>query len=359
MTRRTGIIAGAAVPHAPQFHSLPPTEDRAQVERVRVAMDEIGERLRALEPDLVIVATNDHGDDFAVGCVPPFIVHCGARAQGMHKHRGWWSLRGDVGYDVLRGLYEEGFDPAFSLDAPVATAFTIPFEFLGYGREASFLPVFVNSYIPPQPSGARCFQFGQALHRVTHALGLRAVLIASGGLSHFPGTPRYPHPDVETDKVIFERMAAGNLRHLLTYSDEALDHSGNVEVRSWIILAGALGERKPDVTAWEPSWHHTYGVFGFTSEAPDEAEPLHYPPTPPHRAQLARALFELRTSPQACRAYLEDRAAFAAAHHLDADEAEALIAMDEARLRDEFSMHALLTAGAVRRLSMTQQPPAT
>ena len=31
-----GIVGGAAVPHAPQFFSLPDTEDHAQVERVEV-----------------------------------------------------------------------------------------------------------------------------------------------------------------------------------------------------------------------------------------------------------------------------------------------------------------------------------
>jgi 2,3-dihydroxyphenylpropionate 1,2-dioxygenase len=352
MTERKGIIAGAAVPHAPQFHSLPSTEDRDQVERVRVAMQQVGDGLRALKSDLLIVMTNDHGDEYAVGCVPPFVVHCGERAQGSHKHRGWWNLRGDVGYDIVRGLMREGFDPAFTLDAQLATPFTIPLEFLGYAREAPFLPIFINSYVPPQPSVERCYRFGQGLNDAIERLGLRAVFIASGGLSHFPGTPQYSHPDLGTDKLIYEQLSKGNLRHLLTYSDEALDHSGNVESRSIAVLAGALGERKPDMTAWEPSWHHTYAVFGWTRDAQPEAIPPHYPPTPPEHAQLARALFELRTNDEACRRYLADRSAFAQSHHLTPVQTEAFVAMDEARLRDGFKLHPLLSSGAVRRLAL-------
>jgi 2,3-dihydroxyphenylpropionate 1,2-dioxygenase len=352
MKQRTGIVAGAAVPHAPQFHSLPETEDRVQVERVRAAMTEIGDRLRELNPDLIIVMTNDHGDEYAVGCVPPFVVHCGSRTQGAHKHRGWWNLRGDVAYDVLQGLFDAGFDPAFTMDAPLSTPFTIPLEFLGYDRSVAFLPIFINSYVPPQPSAERCYQFGQALDHVTRELGLRTVFIASGGLSHFPGTPQYPHPDVDTDKVIFAKIGAGNLRHLLSFSNADLDRTGNVEARSIIALAGALGERKPDITAWEPSWHHTYGIFGWTRDEEPEVAHVHYPATPPNRAQLARALFELRTKPEACALYLKDRRGFAETHHLAPDEADALVAMDEVRLRDEFSIHPLLTSGAVRRLSM-------
>ena len=39
---RFGIVGGAAVPHAPQFFTLPDTEDHDQVERVRVAMARVG-----------------------------------------------------------------------------------------------------------------------------------------------------------------------------------------------------------------------------------------------------------------------------------------------------------------------------
>jgi 2,3-dihydroxyphenylpropionate 1,2-dioxygenase len=357
--RKAGIIAGAAVPHAPQFMSRPPTEDLDQVERVRVALAEVGDRLRALKPDLTVVITNDHGDEFVVGCVPPFLVHCGARAQGMHKHRGWWKLAGEEGYAVTRALHEEGFDAAFSLDVPVQTAFTIPYEFMGYGREDAFLPIFVNSYVPPQPSGDRCLAFGAALHRATERMGLRTVVIASGGFSHYPGTPQYPHPDVETDRGLFERIKAGNLRSLLTLDDAALDRSGNVEARSIVMLAGALGDRVPDITAWEPSWHHTYAVFGWTIEEPRNAKDLHYPEMPPERAQLARAIFMMRTHPGSARAYLADAAAYASGHALAPEEAEALIAFDEAALRDRFRIHPLLIAGAERRLAMLRNPAIT
>lgn len=354
MNRRTGIIAGAAVPHAPQFMSLPPTEDHAQVERVRLALREVGERLRALQPDLTIVCTNDHGDEFVVGCVPSFLIHCGDRAQGVHKHKGWWKLDGEKGYALLEAVLEEGFDPAFSLDVPVQTAFTIPYDFMGYGRDDPFLPVFVNAYVPPQPSAARCFAFGAALHRAAQRLGLRVAFIASGGFSHYPGTPQYPHPDVATDRGLYERIAAGNLRSLLTLDEAALDRTGNVEARSILILAGAIGDRLPDVTAWEPSWHHTYAVFGWTEENPPAAPPPHYPRMPSHRAQLARAVFTLRTDAAACRAFLADRAGWAAAQDLAEDERAALVAFEEATLRDGFHIHALLVSGALRRMAMLQ-----
>src|SRR5689334_21019626 len=113
--RTFGFVAAAAVPHAPQMLSLPASEDAAQVKRVAEAMGRIGAAMRNLSPDLVIVIGNDHGDDFILRSVPPFMIHCGPRAAGRDGHAGWWSVDGDSGYDLLRAMQDEGFDPAFTL----------------------------------------------------------------------------------------------------------------------------------------------------------------------------------------------------------------------------------------------------
>src|SRR5436853_6769687 len=94
---RPGIVGAAIVPHAPQFLTLPETEDKAQVARVNAAMRELGDKFRALDPDLVIVVSNAHCDDFVVRCVPPFMLHCGLRAEGSGRHGGWWPIDGDAG----------------------------------------------------------------------------------------------------------------------------------------------------------------------------------------------------------------------------------------------------------------------
>lgn len=354
---RAGIVAAAAVPHAPQMLSLPASEDAAQVRRVAAAMAEIGTAMRALAPDLVIVIGNDHGDDFILRSVPAFMLHCGARAAGRDGHAGWWAVDGDAGYAVLRGLQDEGFDPAFTLDAPLGTFFTIPIEFMGWSGTTPVLPLFVNSYVPPQPSGARCYAFGQALQRVLVRLGRRAVLLASGGLSHYPGTAVYkePGPDLVADREIFARCAAGNLRYLLALDEPELDRIGNIELRAWQILAGAIGEVKPDVTLFEPNWHHTYGVLGWTRLVEPTPPRLFYNANPTERTELARALYLLRTDDAACRAYLADAVQFASGFDLADDERAALVALDETRLRDVLGVHALLTSGAGRRLERVRR----
>lgn len=357
--QRYGIVGGAAVPHAPQLLSAPKTESPEQIARVRQAMHSIGEALRELEPDLIIVISNEHGNQFILDSVPAFTFHCGDRAQGQEQHHGSWAMDGEAGYAVVRALQEEGFDPAFSLSAEIGTSFTIPFEFMGWDRETPMLALFVNAYVPPQPPPERCFEFGKALNRVLARLGRRAVLIASGGLSHYPGTARYadPGPDLEFDKAVFEAMSQGNLRRLLAFDAADLDRSGNVEARSWLMLAGALGEAKPDQAVFEENWHHTYAMLGWTtrSTAQERERTLWYPQTPPHRIELSRALHTLRTDTKACERFIGDPDSFIRGFQLGPDEIDPLKKLDEPVLRDALGVHPLLVAGALRRIHITRQ----
>src|SRR5690242_19519924 len=73
----SSIIGGAMLPHAPQFFTMPETEDRATVERVRAVAAYIGTRLRELKPDLWILFSNDHAEQFFHHVAPPFTFHVG------------------------------------------------------------------------------------------------------------------------------------------------------------------------------------------------------------------------------------------------------------------------------------------
>ncbi len=61
---QSAILGGAMLPHAPQFFTLPDTEDKDTVAQVQRTAAEIGERLRALNPDLWIIFSNDHAEQF-------------------------------------------------------------------------------------------------------------------------------------------------------------------------------------------------------------------------------------------------------------------------------------------------------
>jgi 2,3-dihydroxyphenylpropionate 1,2-dioxygenase len=322
----SSVIGGAVLPHAPQFFTMPATEDRGTVERVRAVAAEIGARLRALAPELWIIFANDHAEQFFHTAAPPFTIHVGDEAKGGFAGRAFhWRVPGAVGSALVRELYRQGFDPAFTSVAKVDYAIGIPLTHLGV--EDPVLPIYVNAYLPPQPTIERCYAFGEAVARIVTAMGLKTAVLASGGMSHFPGTERYAQPDLCWDQKALERLAAGNLKSLLGYDEAELDAAGNVELRCWACAAGALGERRPDIVSMEPSWHHNYASLGWFS--PPETRPApHYPSIKPELAELTVALQGLAHDEASRASYLADAGAYADRFGLRPEQRAALIALD-------------------------------
>jgi len=327
-----GIVGGVCMAHAPQFFTLPESEDKATVARVKALAEENGRRLAALEPDLAVVVANDHANQFLLHCVAPFVLHRGAEAAGRFAGREFrWPVAHEASTALVRHLQAEGFDPAFSSSAALDYAFGIPLSFLGW--KGPIVPLYVNAYVPPQPPIERCYRLGEAAARGLTAAGIRAVVVASGGLSHFPGTERYAHPDLAFDEKLMAELATGNLRWLLSLDERRLDETGNIELRCWAVAAGMLGERKPDLASLDPSWHHNYATLAWWSEAEAADFRPHYPPVDPARVALSQALHGLATDAEARARYLADPAAYAAAHGLAAEERAALVALTEEGLR--------------------------
>src|ERR1700742_3802388 len=79
-TMMSTVVGGAMLPHAPQFFTMPDTEDKAVVAHVREVAADIGEKLRALDPDLWIIFSNDHAEQFFHNACPAFTVHVGGEA---------------------------------------------------------------------------------------------------------------------------------------------------------------------------------------------------------------------------------------------------------------------------------------
>ena len=147
----------------------------------------------------------------------------------------------------------------------------------------------------------RCYAFGQTLARIVSAMGVTTVVLASGGMSHYPGTERYDAAE--------------------------LDAAGNVELRCWACAAGALGERKPDIVSLEPSWHLNYASLGWFSPPARRPEP-HYPSIKPELVELTVALHGLAHDEASRGTFLANAAGYADRFRLTAGQREALIALD-------------------------------
>lgn len=320
------VIGGAMLPHAPQFFTMPATEDRNTVEQVRAVAAEIGERLKALKPDLWIIFSNDHAEQFFHTTAPPFTIHVGGEASGEFAGRKFhWKIPSEIGFELVRELYRQSFDPAFTSTAKIDYAIGIPLTHLGVTDPV--LPIYVNAYLPPQPTMERCYAFGQAVARTATSLGLKTVVVASGGMSHFPGTDRYSSPELAWDNKVLDQLASGRLKSLIGYDETELDDTGNIELRCWACAAGALGERKPDIVSMDPSWHHNYASLGWFT-APLKNHTAHYPSIKPELVELTAALHGLAHNPADRQQFIRDAGAYADRFELSGELRRALVNLD-------------------------------
>jgi hypothetical protein len=164
-----------------------------------------------------------------------------------------------LGEHVAEQLAVGGFDLTVVRAQPAGRtlghAFTFPRYRLGLPAKTPIVPVFINTYYPPNvPSAARCYELGRAVGR---AVGqwredARVAVIATGGLSHFV-------IDEDLDRLVLSAITAGDAGTLGSLTREAL-RSGTSEVLNWIVAAGALETLEPAILDYVPGYRSPAGT---------------------------------------------------------------------------------------------------
>jgi len=256
------MLVGAFVcAHTPQLLARPDTEDRELVLRVHAAFARVKRRLEALRPDAIAIVAGDHIEAFFLNAVPALAVYAGAECAGSFgRYRYRFPVHEPLARAIIEQGIERGFDLLYTQEAPLDYAFYVPLHFTMPATAVPIVPLHVNVYLPPQPTPRRCHEWGRALGEILRARPERVVLMASGGMSHFPGTDRYASPEFDWDRRVLEQLGQGRGVELAALTGEELDKAGNIELRTWITLLGAVGDARALVYCYEPSWHHGNAV---------------------------------------------------------------------------------------------------
>jgi protocatechuate 4,5-dioxygenase beta chain/2,3-dihydroxyphenylpropionate 1,2-dioxygenase len=255
------LVYAAALPHTPQLLVRPDTEDRDLVLRVHAGYARVKMEMAQTRPDVIAVIGGDHIEGFFLNAVPALAVFVGAEISGKFDHyRYTFPVHEPLARAIVEQGIDRGFDLAYSQDMVLDYAFYVPLHFAMPHPPRPIVPLYVNVYLPPQPTPRRCHAWGQALRAILDARTERVALIASGGLSHYPGTGRYASPDFEWDRRLLGRLENGRGAETAALTGDELDKAGNVELRTWIALLGAVGDARARVVCYEPSWHHGNAV---------------------------------------------------------------------------------------------------
>ena len=129
---------------------------RSNSNRPAAAMQELGKVLDETKPDVIVFLGSDHVETFSVTCVPSFAIIAGDRAVAKFAGRTHdLPIHREMAEDMLDKLVvDHGFDMAYSEDAELGHAFSIPFEYVIGGRNIPVVPFFTNVYVPPLPTPA-------------------------------------------------------------------------------------------------------------------------------------------------------------------------------------------------------------
>src|SRR3984893_14543332 len=258
------IVAAVATVHAPQLFVRPPTEIPEQLDADIAAMRQLGKDIEEAKPDLIIVIGSDHLETFFLSSVPTFAVVAGETSHAHFANKNWdLPVHLPFAEYMLEKLVQRGFDMAYSQDAVLGHSFAAVYEWVIEGRKIPVVPIFVNTYLPPLPSPQRCAALGKAIAEIVAERPERVALLASGGMSHFPGTWKYPKPDFAFDYWAIAQMEKGNHEALVNLTSEQLDLVGNTEMLSWMILFGAMGNQPGELITYQPTWHHGHAVMRF------------------------------------------------------------------------------------------------
>lgn len=212
----------------------PLMKDGVATDEVRCAVkqgfQELAERTRRFNPDLIIQFAPDHFNGFFYDLMPSFCVGANANSVGdWDTSAGRLPVPSEEALQLGEALLNDGLDVAMSYRMEVDHGFVQIWEAM-FGSFAKYptIPIFINCAAPPLPTFKRARLLGEAVGRFAAATGKRVLISASGGISHDPPTPSIltapddvkarlidgRHPSLEARLAREERvLAAGTRAH--------------------------------------------------------------------------------------------------------------------------------------------------
>lgn len=262
------LVSVVALSHAPGLTGWLDQAPEAQRRSLTDGFRGLGEALRASRPDVIVGLANDHVLNMPPWDVRDFCVGAAAAWTGPAEwFREWVAVpdyavagRPDVAERLREGLAGRGFDVVAEDELLFDDNWSVPLHYLTPGHDIPLVPIHMNCVVPPVPSPETCRAFGEAVAEIAASAlpeGMRIAFMATGGLSHDPGGPKYFQVDEAFDRWFLDLMAAGDpervVRECTVEKMVAAGDGGTTELLAWIAAMGAAGGRAARVVCYEPA----------------------------------------------------------------------------------------------------------
>lgn len=243
-------------------------------EKTLAGMERLAREVADLAPDVILCIT-PHGPVFQDGL-------CVMRGESLSGDFGQFGRPG-VGLtlpidedtaDVFMGLLDRGGIPHVGMDGDTARRYgvkraldhgcLVPLYFI-HGKYQDFRIVHITIGLLPL---AEMYAAGRLLAEAVSQAGVRAVVLASGDLSHCLSDqgPYHYHPKGEVfDHKVETIIQSGNLMELAQIPSDLYEPAGQCGLPSFVMGAGALDGRKVHTEVF--SYEGPFGVGYLTGVA--------------------------------------------------------------------------------------------
>jgi aromatic ring-opening dioxygenase catalytic subunit (LigB family) len=260
MAELVGIFAASHGPMIAREWDTLSTDVRG---RVKHGFDEVGRRLKATRPDVLVIVSPDHWVNFFLNNLPAVCIGVGEEHDGppepflkkVFKHEVLAGHPG-LGRHILDTAFARECDPALSYRLRLDHGFCLPLWRMGLDPIPPIVPIVVNEVEAPMPTMRRCLEWGRILRNAieSYAEPLRVAILATGGLSHYIGEPGMGKVDEEFDRTCISLLEDGDESRIASTLERALQTTGNGgdEVRNWVIAHAAAGAGGFELVSYEP-----------------------------------------------------------------------------------------------------------
>jgi aromatic ring-opening dioxygenase catalytic subunit (LigB family) len=252
------LVGAFAACHAPliarDWHLLSPTRR----EEITAAFRELGRRMAASRPDVIIELSPDHWVNFFLDNLPSICIGVGDSHEGppepFMQNFPYRPIEGHpaLGQHIAATALARDFEPSISHHLKLDHGFCIPLWRMELPSLPRIVPVVVNDLEPPMLSVRRCLAWGKLLAAAIASYpekSLRVAILATGGLSHSIGEANMGAIDEAFDHECIRAFTNGAEAPLVDFLDARMVAAGNGthEVRNWVIAHAAAGSRGFDL----------------------------------------------------------------------------------------------------------------
>ncbi len=270
---------GVEPPNQPGIALETEEANQARYTNIREGFSGLRAKLEEVKPDCLIFIGDDQNENFNEDNLPQVAIYladhflAGSRDPKVEKVR--YECVPDVARHIHEYCVEADIDMASVKSLPdnvlKAHAFGPVLRMVDPDAKIPVVPIFLNAIHVPAPPPSRCYQIGQTIREAVEKLpgNKRVAIYASGGLSHFTGGYPWSHYEgpfgygsisESFDHWIVERMNAGDGRALAEITNKEIIANGEIELRTWITMLGAIGDARPERLTYEPFYRGIMGM---------------------------------------------------------------------------------------------------